>query len=108
MGEPKEALARTRARIEPTSKGLGSLPKSIFALQSDDKLIVYKDLLFGMQIPYDKYALFPSNITATMINNYLYKLKLARSIVFGPNRSYVMKRTINYNLFELINLNLNL
>ena len=70
VGEMRDAHVPTRACTESTSKGSRSLLESIFSPKPDDKIILYKGFLFGMQIPFDKNALFPSNTTATMLNNY--------------------------------------
>ena len=57
-------------------------------------------------IPFNKDVSFLSGSSATMLNNYQYNLKLARSIVLVPDRQFVMRRGMVNSLNELIDLNL--
>ena len=72
----------------------------------DTRLVIHPHPLFGPHIPYKKEAPYPSTGTATLLNNPLYNLKLARSVVSVPDRQYVLKRNMSGNLSELIDLNM--
>ena len=72
----------------------------------DTRLVVHPHPLFGPHIPYKKDTLYPSTDTATLLNNLLYSLKLARSVVSVLDRQYVLKRNMFGNLSELIDLNI--
>ena len=41
-----------------------------------------------------------------MLNNYQYNLKVGRLIVLVPNQQYMMRRNIDKNLSQLIDMNL--
>ena len=82
--ESKDALPSTRPHIEST-EGIEAL--SIFvAPVPDDRLVIHRNPLYGMMIPFDKNASLLSQSSATMLNNYQYNLKLARSVVLIPDR----------------------
>ena len=51
----------------------------------DTRLVVHPHPLFGPHIPYKKDAPYPSTGTATLLNNPLYSLKLALSVVPVPD-----------------------
>ena len=57
-------------------------------------------------IPFNKDVSLLSGSSATMLNNYQYNLKLARSIVLVLDQQFVMRRGMVNGLNELIDLNL--
>ena len=72
----------------------------------DSRLVIHPHPLFGPHVPYKKDAPYPSIGTAILLNNPLYSLKLARSIVPVPDRQYILKRNMSGNLSKLIDLNM--
>ena len=60
----------------------------------DSRLVIHPHSLFGDMIPYKKYASFPSGNSATLLNNPLYCLKLARLVVPVPDHQFILKRNM--------------
>ena len=104
MEESVEASKATWAHTEQTLKGSEGLPESYLTLKSTNRVLMYKNPLFGMQIPYMKDAPFLSFDTVALLNNFSYNLKVAWSITLVPYRQYLMKSTVGRNLFESITL----
>ena len=84
MGEPVDIPAATRQRTDSGS-AVAMVPVTMEAVP-DTKLVIHPHPLFGPHIPYKKDAPYPSTGTATLLNNPLYNLKLARSVVPVPDR----------------------
>ena len=62
---------------------------------TDSRLVIHPHPLFGDMIPYKKDAPFPSGSSATILNNPMYCLKLARSIVPVPDCQFILKRNVD-------------
>ena len=73
---------------------------------STERLVIHSHPLFEPIVPFNKNAPFPSKNSASLLGNPMYNLKLARSVVPVPDRQYVMKNNMVFNLSELIDLNL--
>ena len=104
MGEPADIPSATRQRTDSGS-AVAMVPVTIEEV-SDTRLVIHPHPLFEPHIPYKKDALYPSIGTATLLNNPLYSLKLARSVVLVPNRQYILKRNMSGNLSDLIDLSM--
>ena len=104
MGEPADIPPATRQRTDSGS-AVAMVPVTMEEVP-DTRLVIHPHPLFGSHVPYKKEAPYPSTGTATLLNNPLYNLKLARSVVPVPDRQYVLKRTMSGNLSELIDLNM--
>ena len=104
MGEPADIPPATRQHSDS-----GSAVAMVLVTMEEvpnTRLVVHPHPLFGPHIPYKKDVPYPSTGTATLLNNSLYSLKLARSVVPVPDRQYVLKRNMSGNLSELIDLNM--
>ena len=69
-----------------------------------EKLVVHSHPLFGEMVSFKKDAPFLSQGIASLLNNPLYALKLARSVVPVLDRQYVLKRnmaTVFSNMIDL-------
>ena len=73
---------------------------------TDSRLVIHLHLLFGEMVFYKKDAPFLSQGSATLLNNPLYSLKLARSVVPVPDRQFVLRRNMAANLSDLIDLSM--
>ena len=73
---------------------------------TDSRLVIHPHPLFEEMVPYKKDAPFPSQGSATLLNNPLYSLKLARSVVPVPDRQFVLRRNMAANLSDLIDLSM--
>ena len=104
MGEPTDIPPATRQRTDFGS-AVAMVPVTMEEVP-DTRLVVYPHLLFGPHISYKKDAPYPSTGTATLLNNPLYSLKLARSVVPVPDRQYILKRNMSGNLSDLIDLSM--
>ena len=104
MGEPADIPPATRQRTDSGS----AVAMVLVTMEEvpDSRLVIHPHPLFGPHVPYKKDAPYPSTGTATLLNNPLYNLKLARSVVPVPDRQYVLKRNMSDNLSELIDLNM--
>ena len=69
-------------------------------------LVIHKHSLFGTMIPFNLIALLPDQSSATMLNNFYYNLKLARSIVPILDRQFVIRKGMVNNLNKLLDMNL--
>ena len=99
-----EAHLAIRQRTEST-KGSTIFPVST-APATDERLVIYPHPLFGTMISFNKDAPLPSTTSATLLNNPLYNLKLARSVVLVLDRQFVMRRNMVNSLNKLIDLTL--
>ena len=72
-----------------------------------ERLVVHPHPLFGEMVLYKKYTPFPSKCSATLLNNPMYSLKLARSVVPVPDRQFALRRNMATNLSDLIDLSMN-
>ena len=104
MGEPADIPPATRQRTDFGS-AVAKVPVTMEEVP-DSRLVIHPHPLFGPHVPYKKEISYPSTGTATLLNNPLYNLKLARSVVPVLDRQYVLKRTMSGNLSELIDLNM--
>ena len=73
---------------------------------TDSRLVIHLHLLFGEMVFYKKDAPFLSQGSATLLNNPLYFLKLACSVVPVPDRQFVLRRNMAANLSDLIDLSM--
>ena len=73
---------------------------------TDSRLVIHPHPLFGEMVPYKKDASFPSQRNASLLNNPLYTLKLARSMVFVPDRQFVLKKNMAAVFSNLIDLSI--
>ena len=71
-----------------------------------ERLVVHPHPLFGEMVPYKKDAMFPSKSSATLLNNPMYSLKLARSVVPVPDHQFALRRNMATNLTDLIDLSM--
>ena len=72
----------------------------------DMRLLIHPHPFFGLNISFKKDAPFPSSSSASFLNNLMYNLKLARSIVPVPDRQFIMKRNMATNLSDFIDLSM--
>ena len=104
LGEQAETPLTTRQRT-----GLGGtvamVPVSVTEV-TDSRLVIHPYPLFGEMVPYKKDALFSSKGSATLLNNPMYTLKLARSVVPVPDCQFALKRNMATNLSDLIDLSM--
>ena len=104
VGELIEAFSATRQRTG--SEGAVEM-FPVFAVEiTNERLMIHPHPLFGPMIPFNKDAHLPSKTSASLLNNPMYNLKLARSVIPIPDRQFMMKRNMATNLSEMINLNL--
>ena len=73
---------------------------------TDSRLVIHPHPLFGEMVPYKKDTSFPSKSSATLLNNPMYSLKLACSIVPVPDRQFALRRNMATDLFDLIDLSM--
>ena len=79
MGEQAKAPPATRQRTGPG--GTVAMVSVSMTEITDSRLVIHPHPLFGEMVPYKKDALFSSQWSATLLNNPLYALKLAHSVV---------------------------
>ena len=104
MGEPTYIPPATRQRTD--SGGAVAMVSVTMAEVPDTRLVIHPHPLFGPHIPYKKDAPYPSTGTTTFLNNPMYSLKLAQSVVPVPDRQYILKRNMSANLSNLIDLSI--
>ena len=73
---------------------------------TDLRLVIHPHLLFGEMVPYKKDVPFSSQWSASLLNNPVYALKLARSVVPVPDRQFVLKRNMAAVFSDLIDLSM--
>ena len=110
----KDRKRKVRAQVEtpPTIRqrtGPGGtvvmVPVSVTEV-TDSRLVIHPHPLFGEMVLYKKDAPFSSQGSATLLNNPLYSLKLARSMVPVLDRQFVLRRNMAANLSDLIDLSM--
>ena len=84
MGEQAETPPTTRQRTGPGGT-VAMVPVSVTEI-TDSRFVIHPHSLFEKMVPYKKNVLFPSKSSATLLNNPMYSLKLACSIVPVPDR----------------------
>ena len=84
MGEQTEAPPAIRQRTN--SSGTVAMVLVSVTEVTGEKLVVHSHPLFGEMVSFKNDAPFPSQGTASLLNNLLYALKLARSVVPVPDR----------------------
>ena len=104
VGEQTEAPPATRQCTSP-SDSVAMVPVTVSEV-TGEKLMVHSHPLFGEMIPFKKDAPFPSQGTASLLNNPLYALKLARSVVPVPDRQYVLRRNVATVFSDMIDLSM--
>ena len=104
MGAQAEAPPAVRQRTSPGGN-VAMVPVSVSELTAE-KLVVHPHPLFGEMIPFKKDAPFPRQGTASLLNNPMYALKLARSVVPVPDRQYVLRRNVATVLSDMIDLSM--
>ena len=104
MGEPADIPIATRQSTDSGS-AVAMVPVTMEEVP-DTRLVIHPYPLFGPHIPYKKDAPYPSTGTTTLLNNPLYNLKLARSVVPVLDRQYILKRNMSGNLSILIYLSM--
>ena len=75
---------------------------SFFDLRPGDQLIMYTKPLFGLDISYKRDTFEPEPFSTSMLNNYAYDLRLARSITLVLDQQYIMKSSVGRNMSECI------
>ena len=103
-GEQTGAPSATRQRTESASR-TAMIPVTVTEV-TDSQLVIHQHPLFGEMIPFKKDAPFPSRETASLLNNPLYALKLARSVVPVPDRQYVVRRNMAGLFSDMIDLSM--
>ena len=73
---------------------------------TDSRLVIHPHPLFGEMVSFKKDAPFPSQGTASLLNNPLYALKLARSVVPVPDQQYVLRRNMATVFSDMIDLSI--
>ena len=73
---------------------------------TDSRLVIYPHPLFGEMVPFKKDAPFLSQGIASFLNNPLYALKLACSVVPVPDHQFVLKRNMAAVFSDLIDLSM--
>ena len=73
---------------------------------SDARLVIHPHPLFGPMILFKRDAPFSSGSSTSFLNNPMYNLKLARSVVPVSDRQFIMRRNMGTNLSDLIDLSL--
>ena len=104
MGEQAEVPPAIRQRTSPGGT-VAMVPISMTEVTSE-RLVIHPYLLFGEMVPYKKYASFPSKCSAMLLNNPMYSLKLAFSVVPVPDRQFTLRRNMATNLSDLIDLSM--
>ena len=103
-GEQTGAPHATRQRTESGGRN-AMVPVTVTAV-TDSQLVIHQHPLFGEMVPFKQDAPFPSRETATLLNNPLYALKLARSVVPVPDRQYVLRRNMAGVFSDIIDLSM--
>ena len=67
------------------SRGSEIFPVSIASV-TNERLVIYPHPLFGTMIPFNKDTALPSNTSAMLLNNPIYNIKLACSVVLVLDR----------------------
>ena len=104
MGEQAEVPSTTWQRM--SSGGNVAMVPICVSEVTGKKLVVHSHPLFGEMVPFKKDAPFPSQGTASLLNNPLYALKLARSVVPVPYRQYVLRRNVATVFSDMIDLSM--
>ena len=104
MGEQAEVPPATRQHTGPGGT-VAMVPVSVTEVIYS-RLVIFPHPLFGEMMPYKKDAPFPSQGSASLLNNPLYALKLARSVVPVPDRQFVLKRNMAAVFSDLIDLSI--
>ena len=104
MGEQATAPPATRQRTGPGGT-VAMVPISVTEV-IDSRLVIHPHSLFGEMVPYKKNAPFSTQGSASLLNNPLYALKLARSVVPVPDRQFVLKRNMAAVFSDLIDLSI--
>ena len=104
VGEQTEAPPATRQHTS-LSGSVAMIPVTVSEV-TGEKLVVHSHPLFGEMIPFKKDAPFPSQGSASLLNNPLYSLKLARSVVPVPDRQYVLRRNVATVFSDMIDLSM--
>ena len=73
---------------------------------SDSRLVIHPHPFFGPHIPFKRDIPFSSGSSASLLNNPMYNIKLAHSVIPVLDRQFIMKRSMSTNLSDLINLSL--
>ena len=71
---------------------------------TDSRLVIHPHRLFGEMVLFKKDAPFSSKVT--LLNNPLYALKLARSVVLILDRQYVLRRNMATVFSDMIDLSM--
>ena len=80
---------------------------SVFVTEvTDSRLVIHPHSLFGEMVPYKKDAPFSTQGSASLLNNPLYALKLAHSVVPVPDRQFVLNRNMAAIFSDLIDLSM--
>ena len=104
MGEQTEAPPAIRQRTNPNGT-IAMVPVSVTEV-TGEKLVVHSHPLFGEMVPFKKDAPFSSQRTASLLNNPLYALKLARSVVSVLDWQYVLRRNMATIFSDMIDLSM--
>ena len=71
-----------------------------------ERLVVHPHPLFEEMVAFKRDAPFPSQGTASLLNNPLYALKVASSVVPVPDRQFMLKRNMADVFLDLIDLSM--
>ena len=104
MGEPVETSLATWQHTD--SEGAVAMVPVPMSEVSDARLVIHPRPLFGPTIPFKRDAPFSSGSSASLLNNPMYNIKLARSVVLVLDRQFIIKRSMGTNLSDLIDLSL--
>ena len=102
--EQTEAPSATRQRPNPGGTA-AMIPVSVSKVISE-KLVIHQHPLFGEMILFKKDAPLPRQGIASLLNNPLYALKLARSVISVPDRQFMLKRNMANVFSDLIDLSM--
>ena len=104
MGTQVETPSATRQRTGPGGTVV-MVPISVIEI-TDSRLVIHPHPLFGEMVSFKRDAPFPSQGSASLLNNPLYALKLARSVLPIPDQQFVLKRSMAAVFSDLIDLNM--
>ena len=84
MGEPVETSPATWQHTD--SEGAVAIVPVPMSEVSDARLVIHPYPFFGPNIPFKRDAPFSSGNSASLLNNPMYNIKLAHSVVPVPDR----------------------
>ena len=73
---------------------------------SDARLVIHTHPLFGLMISFKKDAPFSTSSNVSLLNNLMYNLKMAHSVIPVLDRQFIIKRNMATNLSNWIDLSI--